>query len=115
MIPNKNEKIRRRAYEIWESEGRPEGADLRHWQQACDELGGDSDDETPQELVDELDRNDVALLQGAGESGDIDQSSGKSPGGKKRLKNVPSSKPAAPEVTTSEKPSQQRIKKTGAP
>ncbi|MFA1621288.1 DUF2934 domain-containing protein [Rhizobium mongolense] len=58
MAPNKNEQIRRRAYEIWESEGRPEGANLRHWQQACDELGGDSNYETPQELLNEIDRND---------------------------------------------------------
>lgn len=31
--------ISRRAYEIWESEGRPEGCDLRHWLQAEQELG----------------------------------------------------------------------------
>jgi hypothetical protein len=86
MVPNKNEQIRRRAYEIWESDGRPEGADLRHWQQACDELGGDRDYETPQELLGEIDRNEAALLQGAGESGDIDQGRGTSPRGKKRLK-----------------------------
>jgi hypothetical protein len=30
--------ISRRAYELWESEGRPEGADLRHWLQAEQEL-----------------------------------------------------------------------------
>jgi len=33
------EAISRRAYEIWESEGRPEGCDLRHWLQAEEELG----------------------------------------------------------------------------
>jgi hypothetical protein len=32
------EEISRRAYEIWESEGRPEGCDLRHWLQAEQEL-----------------------------------------------------------------------------
>ena len=31
--------ISRRAYEIWEREGRPEGCDLRHWLQAEQELG----------------------------------------------------------------------------
>ena len=31
--------VSRRAYEIWESEGRPEGCDLRHWLQAKQELG----------------------------------------------------------------------------
>jgi hypothetical protein len=30
--------ISRRAYELWESEGRPEGSDLRHWLQAEQEL-----------------------------------------------------------------------------
>jgi hypothetical protein len=33
--------ISRRAYEIWEREGRPEGCDLRHWLQAEQELGVD--------------------------------------------------------------------------
>lgn len=32
--------ISRRAYEIWEREGRPEGNDLRHWLQAEQELRG---------------------------------------------------------------------------
>jgi hypothetical protein len=32
------EEISRRAYEIWENEGRPEGCDLRHWLQAEQEL-----------------------------------------------------------------------------
>jgi hypothetical protein len=31
--------ISRRAYEIWEREGRPEGSDLRHWLAAEQELG----------------------------------------------------------------------------
>lgn len=32
--------ISRRAYELWEQEGRPEGSDLRHWLQAEQELSG---------------------------------------------------------------------------
>jgi hypothetical protein len=32
--------ISRRAYELWEQDGRPDGADLRHWLQAEKELGG---------------------------------------------------------------------------
>lgn len=32
------EEISRRAYELWESEGRPDGCDLRHWLQAEQEL-----------------------------------------------------------------------------
>lgn len=34
------ESISRRAYELWEREGRPEGDDLRHWLQAEQELAG---------------------------------------------------------------------------
>src|SRR5215212_9004564 len=30
--------ISRRAYELWEKEGRPEGSDLRHWLQAEQDL-----------------------------------------------------------------------------
>jgi Protein of unknown function (DUF2934) len=70
MATDKQEMIRRRAYEIWESEGRPQGAHLRHWLQASTELGEDEEHETLQDLLDEDDRDDVALLQGAGESGD---------------------------------------------
>lgn len=33
--------VSRRAYEIWEREGRPEGCDLRHWLQAEQELGAE--------------------------------------------------------------------------
>jgi len=32
------EEISRRAYEIWENEGRPEGCDLRHWLEAEQQL-----------------------------------------------------------------------------
>jgi hypothetical protein len=70
MANDKQEKIRRRAYEIWESEGRPEGAHLRHWLQAKEELSEGEEHETLQDLLDGDDRDDVALLQGAGESGE---------------------------------------------
>lgn len=36
--------ISRRAYEIWEREGRPEGCDLRHWLAAEQELGASRSD-----------------------------------------------------------------------
>lgn len=32
------ERIRRRAYELWEQEGRPEGRELAHWAQAEHEI-----------------------------------------------------------------------------
>ena len=73
MATDKHEQIRQRAHEIWENEGRPEGSHLRHWLQAADELEGENEHETLQDLLDEDDRDDAALLQGAGESGDFDK------------------------------------------
>ncbi|MDP9810155.1 hypothetical protein J2W42_003016 [Rhizobium tibeticum] len=105
MAADKHEQIRRRAYESW-GEGRPEGAALRHWQQACDELDGDGADRTPQEPMSGDNRDDAALLQGAGESGDIDRPRGKSTGSRKTSKKPQSSAPAVPEVeiTTAKSP-----------
>ena len=36
---SENEAIARRAYEIWEAEGRPHGRDREHWEAAAKELG----------------------------------------------------------------------------
>ncbi|NTF46570.1 DUF2934 domain-containing protein [Agrobacterium rhizogenes] len=71
MAIDKHEQIRRRAYEIWEDEGRPDGAAMRHWLQASDELEEDNEHETLQDLIDEDDRDDEAMLHAAGESGDF--------------------------------------------
>jgi hypothetical protein len=38
MDTGKEERIRTRAHEIWEREGRPEGDHERHWQQAMREI-----------------------------------------------------------------------------
>ncbi|MET0942788.1 MAG: DUF2934 domain-containing protein [Mesorhizobium sp.] len=38
MIGDREERIRQRAHEIWEREGRPHGADDRHWHQAAREV-----------------------------------------------------------------------------
>jgi len=35
-------RIRERAYAIWEREGRPEGRHGEHWDQACQELAGET-------------------------------------------------------------------------
>lgn len=35
---NREEEIRRRALQIWENEGKPEGKDAQHWAQAEREL-----------------------------------------------------------------------------
>jgi hypothetical protein len=38
MGDNREAQIRRRAYEIWEQEGRPHGKDLSHWIKALEEI-----------------------------------------------------------------------------
>ena len=38
MSEDRDERIRRRAYELWESEERPHGEDIRHWMQARKEF-----------------------------------------------------------------------------
>ncbi len=35
---NVDERIRQRAYEIWQAEGQPEGKESEHWQQAREEI-----------------------------------------------------------------------------
>ncbi len=37
------DRIRRRAYEIWEREGRPHGEDMRHWLQAFQAIAASTD------------------------------------------------------------------------
>jgi hypothetical protein len=37
MTPEEDE-VRRRAHQLWEQEGQPEGRELEHWQQALAEL-----------------------------------------------------------------------------
>jgi hypothetical protein len=39
MSGNRDERIRERAHEIWDREGKPEGAAQRHWVQAEQEIG----------------------------------------------------------------------------
>ena len=38
MTIDKHERIRQRAFEIWEQAGRPEGEHERHWHQATREI-----------------------------------------------------------------------------
>ncbi len=38
MTNERRERIRERAHEIWEREGRPEGRDVEHWQMAVAEI-----------------------------------------------------------------------------
>ena len=45
MNDDRNERVRRRAYEIWEERGRPEGSHAEHWEQAERELSNDRNDD----------------------------------------------------------------------
>jgi len=47
MAGDRDERIRKRAHEIWESEGRPEGAHHEHWLKASSEV--DAEDAAPAE------------------------------------------------------------------
>ncbi|MBX4958737.1 DUF2934 domain-containing protein [Rhizobium lentis] len=108
MAIDKHEQIRRRAYEIWEAEGRPEGADLRHWMQACDELAGEDEHETLRDLLEQDDRDDAALLQAAGESGDLDRP-------RAGPDQVAGTSTPDIEMTTGEEASRRKIRETEGP
>jgi hypothetical protein len=57
--------VSRRAYELWENEGRPEGCDMRHWLQAEQELAQGRNTTTESERTSIPARNsDVTPLQG---------------------------------------------------
>ena len=40
MIDQREDQIRQRAYELWEQEGRPEGREYAHWDEAARQIGG---------------------------------------------------------------------------
>lgn len=40
-MSERDERIRQRAYAIWEREGRPEGLKDRHWHQAAEEVASE--------------------------------------------------------------------------
>jgi hypothetical protein len=115
MAIEKEELIRRRAHEIWENEGRPDGADLRHWQRAADELSRKENHQPARHPGQRNDRDDVALLQGAGESGDVDPPPAELPeatgqGPQETTRPIPDV-----EITTGEKPARRKVRKTEGP
>lgn len=44
MQASNDQRIRERAYQIWEDEGHPDGRDQDHWQRAREELAIDEDE-----------------------------------------------------------------------
>jgi hypothetical protein len=76
MAKDLYERIQLRAYEIWENEGRPEGAAVRHWEQATDDLAGDDEHETLQDLIDEDDFEDEERGRGVRPGGEVEITTG---------------------------------------
>ena len=52
MADSRDELVKKRAYEIWEAEGRPWGRDAEHWQQAFEEIFNDSAISPPLHVAD---------------------------------------------------------------
>jgi hypothetical protein len=50
MNANSEDNIRRRAHQLWEDEGRPEGKDAEHWAQAAREIGANDDSKSDSAL-----------------------------------------------------------------
>ena len=44
MTTEREDRIRQRAHQLWEEQGRPEGRHDEHWQQASSEIGEDDGD-----------------------------------------------------------------------
>jgi hypothetical protein len=59
-----DERIRQRAYEIWEREGRPHGRDREHWRQAQAELAGNAPPGVPR--TGRVGRQKAAAAEGGG-------------------------------------------------
>ena len=70
------EAISRRAYELWEQEGRPDGADLRHWLQAEKELSSRQPQYGTPNPTQAVSRNvpaDIRPLQGMRPAGTVNR------------------------------------------
>ena len=51
MIPDRHAEIAKRAYTMWELEGRPTGKDLEHWLRAEAELDATRHEQTAKEAT----------------------------------------------------------------
>jgi hypothetical protein len=51
MDPEKERRIRERAYDIWQREGRPHGRDAEHWRRAAAEIEAESQPRPEPETV----------------------------------------------------------------
>lgn len=115
MSTDKHEMIRRRAHEIWENEGRPDGAEQRHWQQACEELGNQDAQGPRQDQDNSAERHDSPTLAGADASGKLASARGEMRQKKKKRSAEPVPQIPDVEITTGEKPARPKIRKTEGP
>lgn len=75
MQDQDQDRIRRRAHEIWEREGRPEGREREHWDRACREVGaggGPVRQEGSEQTVDQVEPDQAAqaVQSATGQPGD---------------------------------------------
>jgi len=41
ITPDRERRIRERAYHLWEADGKPHGRDVTYWERACELIGND--------------------------------------------------------------------------
>ena len=102
MDHDHQERIKQRAHEIWESEGRPEGRDADHWSQAEQELNSQTG------KGDQTGGGDQSsgVQPGGGQEGGRGQESGSGQAGKSTRKNQ--SQPGAAEAMAGKTPKKTR-------
>jgi hypothetical protein len=66
MVEDREDRIRERAYKIWEEQGRPHGRHEDHWRQASQETGEDLFGEGSNEALDRPGGLDGGLLPQGG-------------------------------------------------
>ena len=64
-MDDSNERIRKRAHEIWEEEGRPEGREYSHWLRARAEIDAEDDERPNRSETGPLDLLGLTILRRA--------------------------------------------------
>ncbi len=59
MTESVYERVKKRAYEIWEDEGRPWGRDMLHWERAHQEIAAEGEDAAPPIRVASVETSDI--------------------------------------------------------
>jgi len=86
MGHDRDDRIRKRAHELWELEGRPHGKEREHWEQAERELGGSDQPaaagSTAKKAVKSAGKPAAAGKAGGAKKSPADKPAAKSPAGK---------------------------------